>query len=83
MHLPSDGAHVGADGYGVWCRGINPSSLACRDRCQARGCDLAIAELNGIVNREVAGVVSQFASELLDAFEQKIQTETLPLRELC
>jgi hypothetical protein len=23
-------------------------------------------------------VVSQFASELLDAFEQKIQTETLP-----
>jgi hypothetical protein len=24
-------------------------------------------------------VVSQFASELLDAFEQKIQTETLPV----
>jgi hypothetical protein len=24
-------------------------------------------------------VVSQFASELLDAFEQKIQTETLPI----
>jgi hypothetical protein len=26
-------------------------------------------------------VVSQFASELLDAFEQKIQTETLPSAE--
>jgi hypothetical protein len=26
----------------------------------------------------LSAVVSQFASELLDAFEQKIQTETLP-----
>jgi hypothetical protein len=34
-----------------------------------------VAEDNG---RHIP-VVSQFASELLDAFEQKIQTETLPI----
>jgi hypothetical protein len=32
----------------------------------------------GADNPGGCGVVSQFASELLDAFEQKIQTETLP-----
>jgi hypothetical protein len=34
--------------------------------------------LFGPVNAALRTVVSQFASELLDAFEQKIQTETLP-----
>ena len=57
MHLPSSGANIGADGYGVGNRGIDPSSPAGLDRCQVRGCDLAIAELKAIVNKEIAGVL--------------------------